>query len=812
MPTNATAANTLKSEAKVIARSTVSLIAGSQLTVASSGVLEVNGDSHADQRTITLSSGDNLTFAGPIGQAIDSGDKVELPASVTVSAKGDVNLKGATISARDKITAHAGSDGSGGILGDVTTQLKVTNAGSDIQLTAGSNSGAINLTGAAITATDRIDLQASGGDILHSGARITADQMHITGGANVTANTHLATLNATLTKLGNLAVTNHRSLTATSVTNANGSISLTTYGNLIASNIQTTGGTDVDDIVLSIYPSSSVTNPGLTLTTVSAAGQGDVTVTRPSTVTQSSGKKVVADQLTITVDGALNLATQVKSLGILATGDVALNQSGSGTLTVTELTVADGAATIAHPSGNVILESVQLATMKDKNDLTVTAGGDIQLGNVRASLYYQTPTEAGSNVITALGDVTLTAGKSINEYGDDATVDLVGDQLTLAAQTGITNLEIAANELLSVATNSGNITITEYDSKGESQPGLLVTNASATNGSVTISAEDSLRARRVVAGNATTGMLTLESRNRNLLIGDFHSDGTTLVKPTSLSTSQHALQYGYGLSLSASKMLDTYQFFDAKGHLEYQASGAFNFNLPNNLSAETIVLHSGPALKIQGKLTATKLVELSSSTNVYVVGSTIESPTAGNVATVRITALGNRNSQSAVYDQGTGLQKYVKTSDASKILLVATTDGSGNLLAPANYTYYREESDGTLTNVSSSINPSHYKAKIETIVGGQVDLDQTSTIRADLLDLRALNNVKISKNGNLNFSGFVGGLTGRTSTAKSVDLTVNGTLNFKDAYIASESGTVTITAAAITTDKSSLFLPCNDSD
>ena len=57
IPTNAIAANTLAADAKVTAPSTISLTAGSNLTVATSGVLEVTGSDVADSRTISLDAG-----------------------------------------------------------------------------------------------------------------------------------------------------------------------------------------------------------------------------------------------------------------------------------------------------------------------------------------------------------------------------------------------------------------------------------------------------------------------------------------------------------------------------------------------------------------------------------------------------------------------------------------------------------------------------------------------------------------------------------------------------------------------------------
>ena len=431
------AANTLAADAKVAATSSISLTAGSDLTVASSGLLEVNGDDAADARTITVSASESLTYAGPIGQALDTGDVAEIPATVTFTSSDDMDLSGAVIFAVDQITLTAGDDGSGSVSGDIGTQLAVSSSSSQVEITVGSASGAINFANVSLTAGERIQLAAAAGAVVHEGSLIAADGLEITAGGDVTANTSILTLTASLTGNGDLVLVNDRSLTTTSATNPSGSISLTAYGDLVATRVQTTGGEDQDDITLTLYSSSSVTAPALTLTPVSASLLGDVTISGPSSIVQTASNTIVADHLDVTVDGSLALATAINSMSGQATGSVDIDNSGSAIFTVTELTVADGSLSIDHPSGSIVLESVQLPSTRDANDLAVTVGSNIEVGNIRAGLYYATAEEADGETITALGDVILIAGGSITESGDDVAVDLVADQLTLSAETGI---------------------------------------------------------------------------------------------------------------------------------------------------------------------------------------------------------------------------------------------------------------------------------------------------------------------------------------------------------------------------------------
>ena len=801
VPVDTEAANTLAADAKITAPSSISLTAGGDLTVTSSGLLEVTGDDSADERTITVVAGEDLVYAGPVGQALDTGDVAELPASVSFAVAGNADLSGAVITAVNQITVYSGNDGSGNVVGDIGTQLETTGASSLVQIGAGAAAGSINIEDVSLTAVQRIEMSAPAGAILHKGALITADELEITAGGQVEANTSISTLTADLSGSGDLVVTSDRSLSIANAINPSGAISLTAYGNLVASRVETSGGEDDDDITVTLYASVAVTAPSLTLTSVSASGLGDITISGPSVVVQTSNNTLASDHLDVTVDGSLTLVTAVNSLSGQATGSVDIENSGSGTFTVTELTVADGALAIDHPSGAVVLQSVHLPSTRDSNDVTVTAGSNLELGDLRAGIYHATDTEADGAVITALGDVTLVAGGSISQYGEDVSVDLVADEITLAAQTGITEIDIAANILVAATTTTGDISLTEYDGSGESQPGLLITSVSAGDGSVSISGENSVQALHVIAGNNETGMVTLESRSGNLLVGALDSDGTTLIKPVSLDENEEALEFSYGVSLGAAQMLDTYMFFDADGHLEYRAGGAFNFDLPDNLAADTIVLDSGPALKVEGTFTATERVSLASDTNVYVITGSIKSPSGGEVATVEITARGSLDSTSAVYHEGTGLQKFEKIGNNTTLIYVATSDDDGNPVASSEYKYYDINSAGAPT-LNTVVNGTEYQESLETVEGGSIDIESTATINATRLELRASKNIGISKSEDFTLFGFMGGLVGSDPTSERIQLAVEGDLDLLSAYISS-SGIVNLQATSITADEGS---------
>ncbi|MAF64666.1 MAG: hypothetical protein CMJ84_03260, partial [Planctomycetes bacterium] len=710
---------------------------------------------------------------------------------IQLTAGGDITLNNAKGLVLANVVAADGAITLGSH-GDVTATTVVTQGtgdGNDITLATHKVNGSADLALHTVTAGGRggVTLEVQGTVTTQTGGKLTAGALTVTAAGGVTLATDVTSLSTDTVTAGNVAVTQDATgLVLTRVRVVDGSFSLDAGGVV-----------DLADVVL-----------------VTDDDENDITVTAVGDihVQHASGGIYAARALSVSINDTHaddpNHSRTIDLSGVDvengATYTVAVGSTkfdypapAEGTLT---------AAAIATGLASAIDGATGIAASASGGVITIASGAGTE--TISASTRWADGATSYSG-ITSHGDILLTStGGWIGELSD-AAVDLVADELTLSAATGITGLEIAANELVSVTTTAGDISLTEYDGAGESQPGLTVTAVSAGDGSVTISAEDALQAYRVVAGNDATGIVTLESRTGNLLVGEFDSDGTTLIKPTSLSGGQEALEYGYGVSLSAAEMLDTYMFFDADGHLEYRAGEAFNFDLPSSLSADTIILDLGPALKVQGTLTATDLVELSSDTNVYIVGGTIQSDGGGDVANMRVIARGTRDSTSAVYHEGTGLQIYEKISAPSTLIYVATTDDNGNPVGENAYKYHdiawnydSATQSSRWTRTEQSVTASDYQPKMETIPGGYIDIEETATFNADRLEIRALKKIDISKNTGFTLTGFIGGAEGTAPTAEGVGLAVEGDLDLAGAYITS-SGTVDLDATKITSDAGS---------
>ncbi|MFM7869771.1 MAG: hypothetical protein ACKPHU_36590, partial [Planctomycetaceae bacterium] len=103
--------------------------------------------------------------------------------------------------------------------------------------------------------------------------------------------------------------------------------------------------------------------------------------------------------------------------------------------------------TIDHALGSLVLNNVRIFTNSDDDDLTVSAGGSIQIGQVFLGDFYSTAAElpsAGAGAVSghiALGDISLKSGGSVTQSAVDSAVDLIADQLVIEAATGIGQLQ-----------------------------------------------------------------------------------------------------------------------------------------------------------------------------------------------------------------------------------------------------------------------------------------------------------------------------------------------------------------------------------
>ncbi|MDD4890118.1 MAG: LEPR-XLL domain-containing protein, partial [Phycisphaerae bacterium] len=359
---------------------------------------DVTLDSHA---TITMLGGgrvtaDVLTADSVNGQTLTT---TVNSANLSVSGIGGIDvteLNGITLTdvdtANGAITVTAG-----GTLDAVDVQSLTDADANDISLTASVGDILIGTVNAGELNGD-VTLNAAGTISTAPGGRVTGDVLTADAGGGMTLTTTANSANLSVSGPGSINVTELDAITLTDVDTANGAITVTAGGTILADDVQSLTDADANDIHLDAVGGSiqaGVVNAG--------TAAGDVTLDSDGAISMALGGRVTADVLTADSLNGQTLTTTVNTAD-LSVADV-------GDIDVTEL---DGITLLALDTA--------------EGSIGVTAGGDIAVGDVNAA--------AGED------DVTLAAAAAITEFAPDGLADITANNLTMTAGTGIgTTLE-----------------------------------------------------------------------------------------------------------------------------------------------------------------------------------------------------------------------------------------------------------------------------------------------------------------------------------------------------------------------------------
>ena len=644
----------------------ISVDAGGDLTI--EGILPAGADPASTQKaraelivedstqSITLSAAGQVTIADSayLG-SVDQNEDDAAAQSISVGAGSDLTLSG-TLFADSGLTALAGQGTakSGSIYGDIYSNLYATGPEADMSFSAGQFGGDINLNGAALTAGRNLLFSAPAGAVHLIDAPMQAAYLQSTslGGFNAGASatdgkiyltSAVAQADIEVTGAGDITFFNASALTLDRFETPSGAITLYNVGDVTAQSI---------------------------------LAPGDVTLIMRGAFSYPDAKVLQANKLHIESNSTLNLLTDVNTLAarVLTSGDVSIVNQGTGTLTLDGFEVMNGNLYVQHLGGDMILADVVMGANKAGYKVEMVAGGDIQVGYLRAGHYY---TDAGSVPndsaafgtdpgVTANVDVILISqAGSIAEFGNDPAVDLVGDQLRLTAVNGITGLEIAANGLEYVYTANGEVTLAEVDGEGEKTLALMVYDVQAPNGNVSISAEHDLFVFHVVALDD----LNLEATNGLLSIKQ-PTSGAALESTNASTTFKN-------ISLISGGDLKTYQFFEASQSITYIADGLFDFNFTEGqtVSTGTVYMESTQTIginKVNFHLNGDMTVL--SDASVYLFGdlygvNTLTVHGRGQTDTTGIVRVVSETHQDvATYDLRGDTEVYLERVDASDII------------------------------------------------------------------------------------------------------------------------------------------------
>ena len=465
--------------------SRVAITTGGRFTLAASIDIKADDTAVADstENKIVITTAGDAVIRGTL---TTTNRKV---GEVTVNAGDDIELKGEVV-AGHVANVLAGTDGTGGITSDISGLVKTL--GSEVNFSAGKDGGNISLTDLFIETAGPLTLSAVAGSITNAGGLMSAGTLSAGAASGIDLGTVAAgRLSADVTGTGGIKVFVYGSTVIEKLTTADGGIGLQGTGNIELGTIAAGGdgnGLRIDPVEMR----DADGNPVLFSPTL-------------------SGNVPLADPLYLVSEGGRTITTATSELHLTAItpGDVTVNHTGSGPLTV-YVSAVDGSLTI-NTAGDLTVVELRLLSNKPEHTARLNAGGDVLIGTIVAGDYAadaaaadalrQVRGLAADASFTALSGVAITAGGTIRQLGaGDAEIDIVAGNLSLEAGTGIGTLELAVNEVTKATTTTGSITLTDTDGVGELNRVLTVVEAAAPAGGVSVTTSGGL-----VIGSATAG-------------------------------------------------------------------------------------------------------------------------------------------------------------------------------------------------------------------------------------------------------------------------------------------------------------------
>lgn len=657
--------------------------------------ITINGTSNGDDG-IEISDSSSITITGTgilqlQGESTGTGNGIELNTTIN-SNSGTVTLT----SEYDIILGSVALINSTSGIVIVTADNAVGNNGNPISMADGAlidaGSGDINLTtdgnvllGGLLT-TGTVNVSSLSAAIIDNGdthtdiVASTAVLNAITGiGDGNPLETEISTLSATVSGIGDLFIDNTIAVELLNLSTFDGQIAINATDTITATSIvsNNNSASDSNDILLT----ATGTNSDILVTTITAAGNADVTLTADDGILDTNG----ADANRITAD---NLIMTSSSAGGTQDGiDV-------------DTSINSVTAAVNTNAGGIRIDEVNdiILTQVTTNDgpITVNAGGTIQVLDVNSANSSAadltngislTATGATSDIIiTTLtaentADITLNAGRDILD-SDSTDINITtGDQLTAVAgrniggiisifteagfdplQTSVDHLDLTSGNIIAIH-NTG------------TTPELINLDAgTGTTGTTFIRATGG-----ALDASTTTGINNIQDN-----IG-FVSD-VSITVPTGLQTSN--------LRLDAPDIIDA-----GGGNIDINAVNAILFN---SASAETIEI---TAQQFDGTVTGSDFIITNDSPALELVDldSNSVALTGGADTNISLTSAGTITITNLVQVLGTGtLSLETTNTDADLVLNQNIQSGTGTVtISTADDIIFNGTSN--LTSTSDSV-------------------------------------------------------------------------------------------------------------
>ncbi|MEP3482187.1 MAG: Calx-beta domain-containing protein [Fuerstiella sp.] len=427
-----------------------------------------------------------------------AGGRLEITSGVSSDA-GDLVLTGESIQQSSTVTTAAGgtllAEATAGDVNMLSTAITTTDSGSitvqatnDVQLAA-LVSGSGNLNVRADSDSNSVGFI---GDSNAAATNLTTTGVtSLTAATGIDVDTNLPEISAAVTSTGNISIAEVDALTLKSVTTADGSISVSANGRLIATSV--VAAADASDSI-----SLSTNSGGLVSTSVVGSGQvtlaaGTGNVEIESVVSTGAGIAVTAS------DGSVQLVNAVANqagavITVTASADILDAGTAGQNLSAVDGTVTLVAANIGTAGSNVFKPTTAAAISIDTDRLNLTATGADPEGVISVELASNTSidTLVGNHVfVEGLADINLASANPVaNSLSIIAAGNLVlpgtvtvADDLRLegANVTSVPGptIDLNATRILFVSASSADLSITASEFDGKTDGDLTVSSDSA---------------------------------------------------------------------------------------------------------------------------------------------------------------------------------------------------------------------------------------------------------------------------------------------------------------------------------------------
>ncbi|QDV51131.1 LamG-like jellyroll fold domain-containing protein [Gimesia fumaroli] len=629
--------------------------------ISTNGDISINGTSNGDDG-IDISNMSGVSASGTgnielIGESTGSGSGINLDTTIksqtgTVSliAEDDILLGSVALIDSTSGTITLTADNAAGNNGDSITMTdgSLIDAGTgDIGLTA---DGDVLLGGLLTTGTVNIDsLSASisdNGDSYTDIVATTAVLNAVTGiGDGNPLETEISTLSATISGIGSLFLENTGTVELLDLSTFDGEISVNATGSITATSVVSTNNSANDDHDISL--TATGTSSDILVTTITAVGNADVTLTADDGILDTNGADlnwITADNLMLTSSSAdgtqdgIDVDTDVN----LLTANVNTNAGGIHIdevdgITLSQLMTFDGFITVYAAGTIEVLDvnSTNNSASDINNGITLTATGADSDINVTTLTAQNT------------ADITLNSDRDVLD-SDSTDINITtGDQLTIVAGRnigGITSIFTEAG-FDPLQTTVDHLDLTSGNSIAIHNTGTSpeLINLDAGTGSVGTTFIK-------VTGGALDVSLTTGIHNTQDTIG-FVSD-VSITVPTGLQTAN--------LRLDAPDIIDA-----GGGDLDINAVDAILFQ---SMSAETVTI---TAQQFDGTATGSDFIITNDSPALELVDLNTDSMalTGGTDTNISLTSAGGVTVTNLVQTLGTGTL-FIETTNTDAYLIL----------------------------------------------------------------------------------------------------------------------------------------------